>query len=77
MSPRPITKSPHGGHDLVNGTETNYTTTLLSAGDAIKVYTNVTSTGTTGPGHGSGIVQIATGALSSTGTAFPTYYKHS
>src|SRR5579859_5492080 len=32
---------------VVNGTETNYTTTLLSAGDAIKVYTNVTSTGTT------------------------------
>jgi len=129
---------------VVNGTETNYTTTLLSAGDAIKVYTNVTSTGTTvrvtdvtkgitkkltGPGasssaayagdsdwftstgtllgvpnfgkltftscyidgsalagwnpaqyqrvNSSGIVQIATGALTSTGTAFPTYYKHS
>ena len=128
---------------VVNGTETNYTTTPLSAGDLIKVTTKVTTTGTTvqvtdvtkgvtkkltGAGaspsaayigdsdwvnngtllgvpsfgtltfthclidgtalaaaspaqyqrvNSSSIVQIATGALSSTGTTFPTTYKHS
>lgn len=127
---------------VVNGSETDYTSTPLSAGDVIKVYTNVTATATTvkvtdvtkgvtkklsGPGatpsaayigdsdwnssgtllgvpsfgklsftqcsvggktlaswkpgeyqrvNGSGVVQIATGALASTGTAFPTTYKH-
>lgn len=129
---------------VINGTETDYTTTRLSAGDAIKVSTKVTTTGTTvqvtdvtkavtkkltGPGasasaayigdsdwvtstntllgvpsfgtltfthclidgtalagsnpgayqrvNSSNVVQIATGALSSTGTAFPTQFKHS
>jgi hypothetical protein len=129
---------------VINGTETDYTTTPLSAGDVIKVSAKVTTTGTTakvtdvtkgvtkqltGPGasssaayigdsdwvtttgtllgvpnfgtltfthclidgtalaswnpaeyqrvNSSNIVQIATGALSSTGTAFPTHYKHS
>jgi hypothetical protein len=127
---------------VINGTETNYTTTPLSAGDVIKVSTKVTTTGTTasvtdvtkgvtkkltGPGASSsaayvgdsswtnagtllgvprfgtltfthclidgsalagshpaeyqrvntgGIVQIATGALSSAGTAFATHYRH-
>jgi len=128
---------------VINGNETNYTTTPLSAGDVIKVSAKVTTTGTTvtvtdvtkgvtkqltGAGasssagyvgdsdwvsngtllgvpnfgtltfthclidgtalaswnpaeyervNSSNIVQIATGALSSTGTAFPTHYKHS
>jgi hypothetical protein len=128
---------------VINGSETNYTTTLLAAGDVIKVSAKVTSTGTTvqvtdmtkgvtkkrtGPGaspsaayvgdsgwfnagtllgvprfgtltftrcsvdgkalagshpakyqrvNSSNIVQISTGALSSTGTAFATHYKHS
>jgi len=129
---------------VVNGTEANYTTTPLAAGDAVKVSANVTTTGTTvqvtdvtkgitkkltgaganssaayvgasdwvtGTGtllgvpsfgtltfthcfidgtalagwnpakyqrvNSSNIVQIATGALSSTGTAFPVYYRHS
>lgn len=128
---------------VVNGSETDYTSTPLSAGDVIKVGTNVTATGTTvkvtdvtkgvtkkltGSGatpsaayigdsdwrtsgtllgvpsfgkltfthcsvggrtlaswnpvqyqrvNSSGVVQIATGALPSAGTAFPTYYKHS
>jgi hypothetical protein len=128
---------------VINGTETNYTTTPLAASDVIKVSTNVTTTGTTvqvtdvtksvtkkltGPGasssaayiadsawynngtllgvphfgtltfthclidgsalasahpaeyqrvNSSSIVQIATGALSSAGTAFATNYKHS
>jgi hypothetical protein len=127
---------------VVNGSETNYTTTPLAAGNLIKVSTAVTTTGTTvqakdvttgvtkrltGAGaspsaayvgdsdwvnngtllgvpnfgtltfthclidgtalagwhpaeyqrvNGS-IVQIATGALSSAGTTFPTHYKHS
>jgi hypothetical protein len=128
---------------VINGTETKYPTTRFSAGDVIKVYTKVTTTGTTvrvtdvtkgvtkqrtGPGasssyaylgdsgwhnngtllgvprfgtltfthcringtplaasnsagyqrvNSSNIVQIATGALSSTGTMFATHYKHS
>jgi hypothetical protein len=128
---------------VINGTETNYTTTPLAVGDVIKVYTNVTATATTvkvtdatkdvtkklaGSGatpsaayvgdsswtasgtllgvpsfgkltfthcsaggstlaswnpiqyqrvNSSGTVQIATGALSSAGTAFPTHYEHS
>jgi hypothetical protein len=128
---------------VINGTETDYTTTRLSAGDAIKVSTKVTTTGTTvqvtdmtkgitkkltGPGasasaayiadsgwhnngtllgvpkfgtitfthclidgaalasarparyqrvNSTGIVQIATGALSSAGTTFATHFKHS
>lgn len=128
---------------VVNGNDVNYTTTPLSAGDAIKVRTTVTTTGTTvqvtdvtkaitkkrtGPGatasaayvgdsgwydsagtllgvpifgtltftgcfvdgtslagrnpaqyqrvNSSNIVQIATGALSTTGTTFTTHYKH-
>lgn len=129
---------------VINGTETDYTTTRLSAGDVIKVFTKVTTTGTmvkvtdvtkavtkkrTGPGasanaayagdsdwvtsthtllgvpnfgtltfthclidgtalagrnptkyqrvNSSNVLQIATGALSSTGTSFPTQFKHS
>ena len=130
---------------VINGTEKDYTTTHLAAGDAIKVFTKVTTTGTTvqvtdvtkavtkkrtGPGasasaayagdsawftstsapplgvpnfgtltfthclidgkplasanpaqyqrvNSSNVVQIATGALSSTGTSFPTQFKHS
>jgi hypothetical protein len=128
---------------VINGTETDYTTTRLAAGDAIKVFTKVTTTGTTvqvtdvtkavtkkltGPGasanaayagdsawftststllgvpnfgtltfthcvidgtalaswspaeyqrvNSTNVVQIATGALSSAGTAFPTHFKH-
>jgi hypothetical protein len=129
---------------VINGTEKDYTTTHLAAGDAIKVFTKVTTTGTTvqvtdvtkavtkkrtGAGasasaayigdsdwvtstntllgvpnfgtltfthclidgtalagsnpaeyqrvNSSNVVQIATGALSSTGTSFPTQFKHS
>ena len=129
---------------VINGTETDYTTTRLSAGDVINVSTKVTTTGTTvkvtdvtkgvtkrltGPGASSsaayvgdsdwvtntgtllgvpgfgtltfthclidgtalanahpaqyqrvnstGMVQIATGALSSAGTTFTTRFKHS
>jgi hypothetical protein len=127
---------------VVNGTETNYTSTALSAGDAIKLYASVSATavkvkvtdvtkGITEKLIGSGAsadaayvgdsdwvsggtllgvpnfgklrftgckvdgmtlaswsptqyrrvsgstVQIATGALSSTGTAFTTSFKHS
>jgi hypothetical protein len=128
---------------VINGTETDYTTTHLAAGDAIKVLTKVTTTGTTvqvtdvtkaitkkltGPGasanaayagdsdwvtstdtllgvpnfgtltfthclidgkplasvkpakyqrvNSSSVVQITTGALSSTGTSFATHFKH-
>jgi hypothetical protein len=128
---------------VINGTETDYTTTPLAAGDVINVSTKVTTTGTTvkvtdvtkgvtkkltGPGasssaayiadsgwfnngtllgvpkfgtltfihclvdgtalanahpaqyqrvNSSGTVQIATGALTSGGTAFATHFKHS
>lgn len=129
---------------VVNGNEVDYTSTRFSAGDLIRVYVKVTTTGTTvrvtdvntgvtkrrtGSGarpdaawvgddawitnsgtllgvpnfgkltfthcyidgktlasllpvkyrrvNKNGIVQIATGALSSTGTVFPTIYKHS
>ncbi len=128
---------------VINGNEANYTTTPIHAGNIVKVYTKVTTTGTTvsvtdvttgvtkkrtGAGasssaayigdsdwvtngtllgvpsfgtltftscsidgsalagwhpaeyqrvNSSNVVQIATGALSSTGTAFPTHYKHS
>jgi hypothetical protein len=128
---------------VINGTETDYTTTALAAGDTIEVSAKVTTTATTvkvtdvtkavtkkltGPGasasaayagdsdwdnngtllgvpgfgtltfthclidgaalaskhpvryqrvNSSGTVQIATGALSSAGTTFPTRYKHS
>jgi hypothetical protein len=128
---------------VINGTETDYTTTALAAGDTIKVSTKVTTAATTvqvmdvtkavtkkltGPGASSSaaytgdsswfnngtllgvptfatltftnclidgtalasthpgqyqrvnshsVVQIATGALSKTGTKFSTHYKHS
>ena len=129
---------------VINGTEKDYTTTRLAAGDAIKVSTKVTTTATTvqvtdvtkaitkkltGPGasasaaymgdsdwvtstgtllgvpsfgtltfthclidgtalaghnptqyqrvNSNNVLQIATGALSSTGTAFATQFKHS
>jgi hypothetical protein len=129
---------------VINETYTYYSTTHFSAGDVIKLFTQVTTTGTTvkvtdvtktitekltGPGasasnayagdsdwldssefelpvpsfgtltfthchidgtplagwnptayqrvNSSGVLEIATGALSSTGTAFPTKFKHS
>ena len=127
---------------VINGSETNYTTTAFHAGNVIKVSTKVTTAGTTvsvtdattsvtkkrtGPGASSSVayvgdsdwavngtilgvpnfgtlsftscsvdgkslasshpakyqrvngttVQIIPGPLSSTGTAFPTHYKHS
>jgi hypothetical protein len=127
---------------VINGSETNYTTTAFHAGNVIKVSARVSTAGTTvsatdattsvtkkrtGPGASSSVayvgdsdwavngtilgvpnfgtlsftgcsvdgkslasshpakyqrvngttVQITSGALSSTGTAFPTHYKHS